>query len=66
MPYTADDFDLGGVEEYYSPRKLQLISCDNCKERVPSRSVHFMNSFQHPDVEVVLCARCYGKMKGKR
>lgn len=66
MGLPVDDFDLESVEEFYSARNLQLVRCDTCKERVTARGVHLMNSFIEPDVELIVCPRCYNKMTGKK
>lgn len=62
MNHAYDDFDLGGIEEYYSANRTQLVKCDCCGERVLSSRVHLMQSFQHPDTDLVVCDRCYTKM----
>ncbi len=57
-----DDFDFGSAEEYYSPRRMPLVKCDCCGERVLSNRIHIMQSFQHPETDLVVCDRCYYKM----
>lgn len=66
MSYAYDDFSSHvSVEEYYE-RNYSLVSCDQCRERVSTRSVHYMESFLYPDTGVVICPRCYKQMLGPK
>ena len=59
----SEAFDLGGCEEFYeSTRRFDLVKCDSCGERTPASRIHFMQSFQQPDIDLVICERCYGKI----
>lgn len=62
MEHAFDDFDLGGAEEYYSSGRVHAVKCDCCGERVLPSRIHLMQSFQHPETDLVVCDRCYYKM----
>lgn len=61
-----EEWDISVEEMYeYNPR-YSLVKCDSCNERVSSRSVHILESFKEPDVSILICNRCYGKLLGDK
>lgn len=61
-----EDWDISVEEVYeYNPR-YQLAKCDSCDERVSTRSVHVLESFKDPEVSIIICNRCYGKLLDKK
>ena len=59
----GQEWDIQSEEYYESPSRYSLVNCDVCEERVSSRNVHLMDSFQHPEETLVVCGRCLGKLK---
>lgn len=56
------DYRIEVEEIYESLAQHRLVKCDLCGERVSSRSVHFMDSFEYKDTTLVICNRCYGRL----